>query len=80
MSGKLSKLITAAIKHRGYANKSDVARALGVLPTRLYEWESGARPMPLKRVVALAELAGVDVATAAAAYVAERIREGQTPT
>lgn len=77
--GTVSKLIAAAIKHRGFASKADVARAIGCLPTRLYEWEAGGRSMPLPRVVSLAKLAGADVAKATAAYVAERIREGHSP-
>jgi transcriptional regulator with XRE-family HTH domain len=69
--GTVANLIDRAMKRHGLT-KTAVAESLGVKYPRLYEWETGARPIPNARLIALAKLAGSDPGRAIAAYVMER--------
>jgi transcriptional regulator with XRE-family HTH domain len=69
--GTVASLIVRAMK-RHALTKTGVAKALGVAYSRLYEWETGARPIPNPRLITLATLAGIDPGKAVASYVMER--------
>jgi transcriptional regulator with XRE-family HTH domain len=70
--GHIADLISLALRKQSLASKAALAREIGCTPSRLAEWAAGGRPMPLKRLMALAELAGRDPAKAVATYLTER--------
>lgn len=53
----LGELINRAAKECG--NRAALAKALGVLPHRLSEWEHGKRQIPPEQVAIMADIAGL---------------------
>lgn len=76
MGTTVRRLISLASQEMG--SDTRVAARLGVTRQRLWEWKTGARPMPLERVAHLASLIGWSEEETIAAVAIDRHRSGKT--